>query len=151
MPTLAERFWEKVDVRGPDECWNWIRCKMPYGYGKFGINNKTQMAHRVSYELANGPIPKGLFVCHTCDNPRCVNPAHLFVGTHADNMRDMTGKRRQTIGERNAMAKLTSAEVAEIRSRCVGHRGEQVRIAREFGVSNSTICNIVNYESRRIA
>lgn len=95
-PTPPEvRFWAKVDKAGPDECWLWT-ASTNKGYGQLAIKPSPQpvMAHRFSYELANGPIPDGLAVCHTCDNPPCVNPAHLFLGTKGDNNRDMVAKGR---------------------------------------------------------
>ena len=95
--TLEQRFWDKVnplDRLDPDGCWRWEACKQKYGYGLLGVNGKSSLAHRIAYELAYGVAPGDAFVCHTCDNPACVNPAHLFLGSHQDNMEDMTKKGR---------------------------------------------------------
>lgn len=94
---LADRFWPKVDRRGPDECWPWKAARRAAGYGKIGRGKSGRgwmLAHRASWELAHGPISSETLVLHRCDNPPCVNPAHLFLGTHADNVHDMVAKGR---------------------------------------------------------
>lgn len=101
MKTIAERFWEKVDVRGPDECWPWM-AGLRQGYGRFTITHgKGVQAHRVAYELTKGPIPPGLDVLHDCDFPPCCNPSHLWPGTNLDNVRDSVAKGRRACGDRN--------------------------------------------------
>lgn len=95
---IMERFWKKVDKRGPEECWTWLASVQtvghPYGYFRFGKTMKK--AHRISWMLNNGEIPEGMCVLHKCDNPRCVNPAHLFIGTQLENIRDRDRKGRTT-------------------------------------------------------
>lgn len=145
---LQERFWEKVDVRGPDECWEWTAARIGDGYGNIGvITGKSALAHRVSYEFANGPIPTGRCVLHTCDNPPCVNSAHLFVGTRADNAADRDAKGRggsdKRRGERNGSAKLTAAIVAAIRAEYVPWEVSTPFLARKYGISKGHVHRIV--------
>jgi HNH endonuclease len=91
-PDHRALFWAKVDKSG--ECWIWTGCKMPKGYGKLKFEGRYDLAHRVSWVIANGPVTPGLIVCHRCDVPSCVNPAHLFLGTYSDNTQDMLAKHR---------------------------------------------------------
>lgn len=140
---VMERFWEKVDKRGPNECWLWTGTHHGGGYGLFGINKRMVRTHRFSYELHNGPIPDGLEVLHECDNPPCVNPAHLFLGTHQDNMDDMHSKDRHNAakGESVGGAKLTEDQVRQIRQRRTnGETG--VTLAKEYGVSAAVISKV---------
>lgn len=97
--TVAERFWSKVEKpTGEDGCWLWT-AGLVNGYGHFRLPSGQCLAHRMSWELANGPVPEGLCVLHKCDNPRCVNPEHLFIGTRADNNRDRAAKGRSITGD----------------------------------------------------
>src|SRR3990167_10382249 len=114
-----ERFWKYVE-KG-EGCWEWIGSKEGIkGYGVLRLNNKNVRVHRFSYELHKGRIPKdnsyhGVCVLHTCDNPPCVNPKHLFLGSNADNIKDMVKKMRNTLGEKNGMHKLKTEQVRQIR------------------------------------
>ena len=142
---LEERFWSKVDRSG--ECWEWAASRYPKGYGRFRVAGRTQYAHRVAWELTHGPIPHGMFVCHRCDNPGCVNPDHLFLGTPADNMRDMREKGRgftpRLVGETHHQAKLTEADVVAIRA----DPRTQVVIAADYGVTQRNVSAIKRREA----
>lgn len=94
--SFEQRFWSKVERRGADDCWPWLAGTNQLGYGRISTTRAAGpiLAHRASYELANGTMPAGLIVCHRCDNPRCVNPAHLYAGTNAQNTDDMVKRGR---------------------------------------------------------
>ncbi len=156
MPTPPvspiERFHQKYEV-APNGCWEWTASLSRYGYGqlrtgtvKEGGRTMTK-AHRFSWELHNGPIPKGLAVCHKCDNRKCVNPEHLFLGTNADNTADMMAKGRGARGERHGNHKLTDDDVVRIRA--LAGSMLQREIAARFGVNQQTVSKILN-GSRRL-
>ena len=150
---LAERFWPKVSGRdNPAACWPWTGTLHGKGYGsiKLGASDGAELAHRVAYRLANGPITDGLHVLHRCDNRLCCNPAHLFLGTNADNMRDRDAKGRGTkppvhSGETHHKATVTDAQVAEIRAAT----GTLKDIAARFGMSPSQIGALRRGEFRK--
>jgi HNH endonuclease len=124
-------------------CQNWTGCKTNRGYGQIWTDNKNQSVHRVAYKLWVGPIPAGLHVLHKCDNPACFNPDHLFTGSRQDNMTDMVNKRRQSIGLSRPLAKLTEETAREIISLLNSNRTSR-DVARQFGVSHTTILDIWN-------
>lgn len=145
------RFWTKVDKRGPDECWPWIGCRNTKGYGtlsrSLGRRGRSQhyLAHRFSWEAVNGPVPTGLYILHSCDNPPCCNPAHLRPGSQQDNVSDMWDKNRQgprlgVRAEKNPRCTVSDAQVIEIQHRWAA--GEHsIDLAKEFCVGRDTIDN----------
>ena len=140
---LRERFdakWTPCPMSG---CWLWLGSTLTGGYGHMRLGapvRENVLAHRAAYELYVGPVPDGMLVCHKCDNRLCVNPAHLFVGTAADNMRDASKKNRTTQGERNSFAKLTLHDVIVIRK---NSHMPQDELARMFGVSHGQVRRII--------
>lgn len=159
LPRLTEndrnRFWSKVDKSG--DCWIWLASKWARGYGVFTIRGRRYRAHRVSYQLSNDRDALGL-VCHTCDNPSCVNPGHLYDGTPSSNMADKIKRGRQgnhgpknpACGSRNGHSKMTETGVVEIRERYrswnKGKRSNIAEIAKDYGISASAALRIVNRE-----
>lgn len=137
-------FWTRVQVGGADECWPCLNKPKPTGYCSVSVDNHTRAAHRVAYELARGPIPAGLIVRHTCDNRRCCNPAHLLLGTHADNSADLVRRGRHPRksgalhGEAHPNARLTREQVEEIKASPESQR----KLGSRFGVSKTVIGNI---------
>jgi predicted XRE-type DNA-binding protein len=149
---IQERFWQYVDKGAQDECWEWRGPRVKIPGQEYGLCGGWVRAYRVSWEIHNGPIPYGMHVLHRCDNPPCVNPAHLYLGTHVDNMRDRAarkrGKEARQNGEANDNAKLTEAQVREIIYLLQGHnKVSQQRIADLYGVKQPQISRIARRES----
>jgi plasmid maintenance system antidote protein VapI len=145
---FLKRFWAKVAVSGSDDCWIWLGAKQRR-YGCIRKSNCRVMvsSHRVSWEIANKKaVPPGMFVCHSCDNPQCVNPGHLFIGSHADNMADMRSKQRQAFGEAVPQSVLAEEDVLQIR-KLASQGKSQASIAKEFGVGKNEISLIVRRQT----
>ena len=145
-----KRFWSKVDKSG--DCWEWKAYKDKLGYGFFNLTGeRMELAHRVAWKLVNGEIPEGdhygtTCVCHHCDNPSCVNPAHLFLGSHTDNMKDMTEKKRNVPqsmkGSKHPNSKLTEKDVIAIRS--MKGTASYSEIGKGFGIGADNVYQIMN-------
>lgn len=138
-----ERLFSKIDQDPNNGCWNWTGTTQSNGYG----NVSGGKAHRYSYALFVGHIPPKTDVCHRCDNRRCVNPSHLFLGSRRENMRDCVAKGRIATGERHGNCKLSSAQVAQIRAEYRG-RGDGKLLAQKFGVGRAAISSIVRGKAR---
>lgn len=131
------RFWVKVDVRGPSDCWLWTAKTNPQGYGLFSLRTKTVRATHVSLEVAGKPRPADWLALHSCDNPTCVNPSHLRWGTQDENTADRMRRGRHAcrIGSTHPNAKLTPEKVLEIRASPLGYKS----LARKLGVNRKTV------------
>ena len=142
---VSTRFWRNVDKSG--DCWIWTAGTNASGYGMFAMKTtkgwRPHIASRVSYELTHGPIDPSLFVRHRCDYPPCVNPHHLELGTHLENMQDMRDRGRSLTGSSHPGARFTERQVSEIKARIAGPESNAA-IARSLGVSGSTIDAIAN-------
>lgn len=135
-------FWPMVDLGTSTICWRWKGTLSKFGHGRFRFAGKSYYAHRVAWTLINGQNPAGKMVCHTCDNPLCCNPSHLFVGSSTDNNRDRASKNRggagRSYGEDHGCSKLTTAQAMEIKAATGRHED----IGARFGVRGTTVCRI---------
>ncbi len=155
-PSDLERFWSKI-TKTPI-CWLWISAKTAAGYGVITIGRRVLLAHRISWELHNGPIPNGMNVLHNCpgkDNPSCVNPEHLWLGTQRDNAADMVAKgqagcvqhpERVLRGSKHGNAKLLESQVVELRELYASGSHRQGALASRFGISKSSVQKIISRE-----
>ena len=149
--SFYERFFEKVELNGPlkshmkSRCWEWLGYKTKCGYGRMKVFGNLELCHRVSWRLHNNSIPKDSLVLHKCDNPACVNPRHLFLGSNSDNARDRENKGRSArnapVGEDSKWAKLSANDVLAIRK--IYPRVTQDELAQRFGVGRQTISHII--------
>ncbi len=145
----VQRFWSKVrlpDLIGTDECWLWMACCTKLGYGRFYFCHEQMSAHRASYIFSIGPIPDDLFVLHHCDNPPCVNPAHLFLGTNADNVKDAINKSRWPVGDHHSQHRLTADQVIELRGRFLTDNITKKELAAEYGITDVMVGKIIRRE-----
>lgn len=140
---FAARFWAKVKLTS--SCWQWNGARFKHGYGQVRIGKKLILAHRIAWTLTHRNGPGNLDVLHRCDNILCVRPDHLFLGTHADNMRDMAIKGRSSRGEQHSSAKLTWVQVREMRKLFIPGHPEfgGMAFAKKYGMDNSYISAII--------
>lgn len=148
MSEWVDRFHSHYVRSEPDKCWEWRSARSQNGYGRFMLSGKARIASRISYEVHCGPIPAGLCVMHICDNPACVNPHHLRLGTHSDNMLDRNVKGRarggSLRGERHWNSKISQEQADKIRILARQGRVPQRSIASMFGISQSQVSEIKN-------
>ena len=140
---LKVRFWAKVNILGPLDCWEWKGSKDPRGYGTLHIGHKRCHAQRIAYYLRYNRLSPDKLVLHSCDNPPCCNPLHLREGTGKDNGLDMCTRGRHAHGEKHPMAKTTNSKVREIRTRYSTGTIDQYQLAQEEGMSQSSIARIL--------
>jgi hypothetical protein len=143
--TLKQRLLDNVQIDEQTGCWNWLKYKDKNQYGHMKVLGKSELVHRMAYQTLVGDIPIGMFVCHKCDNPSCLNPDHLFLGTNQDNINDKVAKNRQSKngqqkGSKHSLAKLTEKDVVDIRASTLS----QNKLALLYGVTQSSISHIQN-------
>jgi len=149
--SLVDRFWDKFD-RPEDGCWEWTAGLNKSGYGYvarghyLGCGQQYILAHRLSWMLFKGPIPDGIFVCHKCDNRKCVNPEHLFIGTPHDNIKDCVRKNRNSRLEKHHTAKLNRDQVQQIKDLVLIHGMTRKEAAKIYGISGRNAGQIVKGE-----
>jgi len=137
-------IWRQIDIRNEDDCWEWVGHKDKNGYGRATINRKDYRSHRIVYKETYGTIPEGLFILHTCNNPSCCNPNHLYTGTNQDNMDQMVadGRSPHLIGEKSGTHKLKEKDVLEIRQLYSTGEYTQRDLSKKYGISQTEISRI---------
>lgn len=140
---VEDRFLKYVNKT--NTCWVWTGAIGKNGYGTLTVNKKFKASHRIAYELYKGEIPKGLEVCHTCDNTKCVNPEHLWVGTHSQNMRDKYNKgRSNTTGRKDTIdTRLSDKQIIDIKNKYKPYKYTMKMLSEEYNVCQSSINNIL--------
>ncbi len=145
---FERKFWEKVSIKSPYECWPWVASRRKDGYGKYKRSGKNHLAHRCSFELEYGAVlPSRVLVCHSCDNRWCCNPNHFFLGENDANLKDAAMKGLCNRGEDRWNAKLTEKDVFQIRSKYKYRTYSQEKISKEFGVSRKAVAMVVTGKS----
>ena len=142
-PSWHKRFWAKVEKGAGSGCWEWIAGKTKDGYGQLRINGVSYYAHRLSFGIANGPIPEGMDVLHTCDNPACIKPVHLFLGTQSDNVKDAAKKGRMPKGSAHWKAVLTPDRVLELRRRKKNEKITYKQLGLEYHMHPAWVRDVV--------
>lgn len=142
--TIDERFWEKVAVGSNEDCWPWLAALTHDNYGRFSVDGGQVMSHRMAWILTNGKLEPNICVCHSCDNPPCCNPAHLWLGRHQDNQRDMAHKKRRsgTINGRSILKETDIPRIISLRENGLTYTD----IAKKYAVSKHTIGRIIRGE-----
>lgn len=156
---LEKRFWNKINMMGPkaehmnSRCWVWTGATRAYRYGALMVEGKGVAVTRMIYQEALGGIPNNLHVLHKCDNPLCVRPSHLFLGTHLDNMKDRNSKGRarggKLSGEQHPLAKLSQSQIEMIKTTYANGKASQYALAEQFNISQAHVSNIVSGNRRR--
>ena len=147
-PNTMLNFWGNIDVKSREECWNWQGSTTKDGYGMFTMYYKTYLTHRLAWKNRNGDIPKGLFVLHKCDNPKCCNPEHLFLGTQKDNMKNKSDKGRCQTGSRVGKKYLTDTDAMDIKILYDTGDFSQRDLGRMFDVTHLQIYKIIHGKSK---
>jgi transposase len=140
------RVWSHIDKKSKNECWNYIGNEKDTGYGRVGLNGKTKLIHRVIWEIAKGPIPDNVNVCHTCDNKLCCNPKHLFLGTQKDNMEDckQKGRIKNNPNKMHSKPFLTNEQILQIQKEYKKNNTGYKQLSKKYNVHYTTIYKIIN-------